>query len=404
MDVVTLGIASRALKKEKFDAARRRIPVLDVSVPSVLGNPPTRVSTGTSVSPSPISGATIYSAYTSGVLTDKVTFRNAGRIAQFTQNSVNYAQNYSNAASSAAAYSVETEFDGDDITFIADNNIAQTSTLWLWVDGHPATVTPELITTSGGSSGQPYHYRITFPTVAVRRLRVWFGGGAVFGGISYDPLRCYASATAPNQPRCFYYGDSWVGGALNVSYEQLHAYMIPRYLGWEAINGGQGSTGFTTAGTGAPKAAYTDSTRLAEIASANPDYIIVQGSQNDDAASAGTVGTAASTVFTTLTASCPNAKLIVLGAPVINATAPAQRVLNNAAIATAAAACGIYAGYYDPISAAELQGSGYEGHPNSNGNAGLYVGTDQAHLNTRGHQFLARRRAHVIAGLLAARS
>lgn len=194
-------------------------------------------------------------------------------------------------------------------------------------------------------------------------------------------------------PKLCILGDSYATGYaadLESSVHDGYGQQLARLLGCEFwAHGALSNTGFVK--TNAPYGNYAS--RAQSIIDAAPDVLIVQGSVNDDAYTAGDIGTAAASLFATLTAALPNAVRISTG--ILSARPTAAQTgdaAKNTAIQTAAAANGFT--YID--TAAWISGTGKVSATTGDGNADIYVYNDAIHPTRAGSAYLASRLAGAI--------
>lgn len=312
-----------------------------------------------------------------------------------------YHQNASNAAWTPAAWAVEFDYYGDDFAIRFRNATGNSSRFWVFVDGQPATATPQLSTANSG--GSLFYYRVTFASVALRRVRVYMSQ-ADFGGIDVKPTHT-VSPTPRRHPRLAVYGDSFIEGTGANSQLESMGYTVGRILNWETFAAGQGGTGYTQASVN-PKKNYADATRLAQLAATEADYIMVYGSTNDDAGTSPAVGTAAASVYSQLATLAPASRLIVVGPASLSSSPSATRLTNRDAIKAAALAAPNVMGFVDPLAASGfwVTGNGNSGSPNGSGNADLFTnsGANAGHPTQAGHDYYARRIVQGIVDILRA--
>lgn len=163
-------------------------------------------------------------------------------------------------------------------------------------------------------------------------------------------------------------GDSWSAGAgsdSNTSFSSFGS-IAARQLGVTGVIFAARGTGYTTTST----AGDIYLKRIARVAAARPDLVLVQGSVNDTRQSpSDAVGAAAKKVFSDLKASLPGAVIVATGpmnAPLSNAEQTAE---SSAAIRAAALESGVH--FIDPVAEGwlPLDDSLYSDglHPNQDG-------------------------------------
>jgi hypothetical protein len=267
------------------------------------------------------------------------------------------------------------------------------SKVWAFVDGAPISSNSIFNSTTGSSRR---YYRLLFNTTAQRRIRVllinaYFGGLNL--GLSYDAV----SPAEPKQLKVVMYGDSWTEGYTypTIHLESAYTWQLGEMLDAEIFTCGQAGTGYVT-NPGSFEAPFTDSVnRLPAIASISPDIIFIFGSLNDDGASG--IQTAASSVYSTLASSVPNAKIIVAGPQSTGGSPSANRQANDLAVNLAANAAPNVIGYISQIGI--NTGSGFSDPwingtgtiSSGSGNNFIFIQPAGNHLTDAGNQYYARR-------------
>lgn len=140
-------------------------------------------------------------------------------------------------------------------------------------------------------------------------------------------------------------GDSWAAGAGSDSNTTFSSYgaLAARELGVRGVIFGIRGTGFTTTST----AGGVYRQRLARVAAAEPDLVVVQGSVNDARQSpADVVGAASRQVFEDLRELLPGSVIVALGPMNAPITLPQQTDESSAAIRESARAAGVH--FIDP--------------------------------------------------------
>lgn len=392
-------------------AAAKVSPPLAQIWPQPMASPPTMTLSAQQTA-SPISSPlnTIANFMQAGLEGYHVNRRN-GTYGVLTANSNSYDQNQMAAGEpSVQASAKEFDFYGTEFAIKFRCGVASLSSLWIWIDGVPATAAP--VPQAGATVVNfPYWLTVTFADAGPRRVKIW-AFTTELGDISYVAGN-FASPVATRQESIVMYGDSWIGGALSVPDHQLQAYLIPHLLGMEGFKAGQGSTGFTTAGTGPPKANYLDTARIAKVLLVQPKYLYVHISQNDDGAGASsseTMRAAVASFCSSILTGSPSTKIIIMGPPRLNTTLGTGSTNNLAGALTAATAASNVIGLIDNnsdtiygragsvLQAASgtswLTGTGRIGAPVSNGtNCDVFFGSDAAHLTVAGHRYWAQRAA-----------
>ena len=135
-------------------------------------------------------------------------------------------------------------------------------------------------------------------------------------------------------------GDSWAAGAGSDSNTTFSSYgtLAARELGVRGVIFGIRGTGFTATSTGG--GVYRE--RLARVAAAQPDLVVVQGSVNDTRQTpADVIGAASRQVFDDLRALLPNSTIVALGPMNAPITLAEQTDASSAAIRESARAADV---------------------------------------------------------------
>jgi hypothetical protein len=108
-------------------------------------------------------------------------------------------------------------------------------------------------------------------------------------------------------------GDSYTSGDGTTSVDTRWSTQLSSANGWTEVNAGIADTGYGTAGTTADARPYTE--RVADIAAATPDIVVVSGGRFDysGSSSATAVSAAITAIFTDLRAGLPEAQIIAIG-------------------------------------------------------------------------------------------
>ena len=301
--------------------------------------------------------------------------------------STDYIQNQVNGetGSGAQAWAVETVTDSPDVAIPFRCAVTGASLFWVWVDGRPISRSPYKATTNTSANSKSY-FRMVFPDTKRRTIRVYMGG-ADFGGLQVATGKTATATTAAEPYRLAVVGDSWTANAGTATWPNTFSAVLGRMLGAETFLCGRGGTGYVATST-----PFGHTTRLANLTTANPSLIIVEGSINDNASYA-TVGAAATAYYNSVATNLPSAKLIVVGPqPVPADYATSTNLLaNRDAVKAAALAAPNVLGFIDPIEGAWLSGTGKINTPTGSGNRDYYVHTDQLHLTRSGGHYWASR-------------
>lgn len=323
-----------------------------------------------------------------------------------------FRDNGSNGADSGGTWAVEFDYYGSSFVFKFRSFDTVGGTYQIYVDGAPIAASPFIPTGITVSAGGVYRMQVTFPSTALRRVRVQIYS-AQYRGLEISPSDAVIPAPVPTV-KGVVMGDSFVGGALNVPQQQVFTATLGRILGWEMVNAGQGGTAYTHNGPGA-RQPYNDPIRISTACAYNPDYVVIFGTVNDDSAPSGAaVMAAASQTYARYAALAPNTKLIVVGPPPQHTTIPAGRLVSQAAVRTAALTAPNVIAFIDPIAGTWQAGSvsggdgqqwvtgtGYATATTGDGNSDWVVGSDNVHPTQAGHDYYARRIAKAIEDILA---
>jgi lysophospholipase L1-like esterase len=257
------------------------------------------------------------------------------------------------------------------------------------------------------ANGSAYLIHYDFGSVALRRIRFDFAGSAYFGGIRIAPTDALLPSPRPLGPKVVVIGDSFIGGAINVTGLTTWWDMAARLLGWwDVAPAGAGGTGYVADNLGT----RTDyETRIVNDALQwNPDILVISGGINDSATAQATVLAAARSLFANIRTESPDTILIVDGIQWTNGYgAP---ILQRDAIRQAAreyAHCYIeqiggpypYSGTIgDYSNAGWMTGQGKVGATVGDGNSDVFRDTDGTHPTQAGQDF---RGAHFAADVAA---
>jgi len=306
----------------------------------------------------------------------------------------------------AAPYYVDFEMYGRDVAFrFNDNQGGTVAKIWLWVDGIP--VTQYLESTGSDNPGQLARWYVDFGTVGRRRIRAFFHN-CDFAGFRINPTTALLPANHVEE-KIAIFGDSWVqGGNNNVVAQHTLWYTAALMNDLEPFSCGQSGTGYQTP-TGNPNfGIYGDQRRIDALVAANPDYVLIAGSVNDDVntpVNAATITANATAVYAALRLALPNAKLIVAGVQSVGGVATgdlsADRITNNNAVKAAALAATNVIGFIDHIADRWFTGTGDTASPTGDGTRDvMFTGT--YHLSAIGHDITAYRCARALNAVLMA--
>lgn len=155
----------------------------------------------------------------------------------------------------------------------------------------------------------------------------------------------------PANPKVLMFGDSYTEGVGAVPTTKGYAYLVGAPLGWTVTVDGKGGSGYcnpTTYGAG------NYATRLAKVAVAAYDLIVIQGGTNDDKTVNGvpvydspTIKAAIQKAIDTVRARFPNAKILLFGPSNPYGSATVDRLRVNDLLVAAASANALP--YVNPI-------------------------------------------------------
>lgn len=220
--------------------------------------------------------------------------------------------------------------DGQAVEIVAFPGFSGSAPYLLFVDGAPVNFPPSSLTFSASTST---YIKIAFTTSARRRIEFF----CFISGAWYQ-LQCSATTIvtpAARKPVVGWVGDSFWGGSNGTEAMETSDVLISRALGWECFSVSFGGTGYCSSGS---FVTFGDPTRVAAIAAANPEFIVFQGSVNDDAFTGPQIQAAAAQCYAVYQRALPNAKLIVFGPQPSNAAATLTNVRQASIAAVKAAA------------------------------------------------------------------
>lgn len=258
----------------------------------------------------------------------------------------------------------------------------------LWVDDQPVTVNMQSGT--GGTAAR-HHLLVNFGSSALRRVRIELDTQAL-ESVKIGPTDTWQRDDAPSGPKVLLLGDSYsLGtGATVASAGHSYAHVLAQMMGWrDLLVAGSGGTGFTAAGSWGTYATRLSSS-LGSISGA-PDVVILQGSTNDNSATAGTVTTAATSLVAAVRAAYPSAYVVVLGLLYDTSRSAASLTNHNEVIAVSGA--DLVVNTVGGVEGAWWSGTGRVGATTGSGNGDVFMSSDAIHPTTEGHRYLASRLA-----------
>lgn len=227
-----------------------------------------------------------------------------------------------------------------------------------------------------GPGGYGWQYvKLSGVTAGYHQVRVEVGSGTpLIGGIKIASADSVYPPSLSKTKMLAVIGDSFGEGATGTTVPDIRGYVgeLSRLLGFTDLrNLSIAATGFTTPST------QLYGARIADLALLQPDYILIQGTSNDQP-NVASLTTAAQSFFTAIKAQCPNSNVVATGQ--LNHVGATDTI--TPALRTAAANAGI--SFLDTTDW------------NVIGPAGMAVG-DNTHPTLVGHDYLARRLAMNLA-------
>jgi len=243
-------------------------------------------------------------------------------------------------------------------------------------------------------SAANYRINIDLGSAAPRRVSLILDRVLYFGGI-YRQADATVSFPHDHSPIKFaVLGDSWALGTGADAQGFSYANTLGHLLGFpQTFVVSAGGTGMVSANTQSGEQNYV--TRWPDVVATAPDVLVIQGSQNDASADAGTVQAAAATLIANAQRDLPNSVLLFvsLGYP---RTPSASQLRVHTEVLAACATAGIPC--LDTQNPALFYGTGTVSGPSgSGGNANRYCQADYSHPNQLGHDMFARNVATWVA-------
>lgn len=322
-------------------------------------------------------------------------WRYAGNWFNLSNNGVNAINGATTSVNSSwTSWEIEFYLNGTDVT-IWSVSLGATD-YRIYVDDMPLTMDWQL-TPSGTTSN---YIKIQFATSRVRRIRFFGSGLMSFTGILLPGASDIWAA--PPRYRAAIIGDSYIQGGHDAGVEgYLSAAGLSNQIailtGWEVVNLGQGSTGYTNNGGGAGgKDIYGATSRINALSAiSNVDLIIPYGSGNDSGVAASTLTAAVNSHWGAIKTAKPNAAIVVAGMEPGSPTGFNPSLLDgsNSDIKNAAAANAHIDGFIDmrPSVNPWVTGTGNAGAPNDSGSADFFISSDQVHPTRAGYFNMATR-------------
>lgn len=336
-------------------------------------------------------------------------FDRIGCLAQsVTVASQTFCGNGSNGSAARQPWDIETIMDvpaaadGKLLLSVASTATDPTPGVQVFIDGQPCTA--DLVPEPAASTSTKRGVLIDGIPTGRHLIRITLAGLNLRSVAA--PAAATLTARGKTRTKLFILGDSWIEGgndstSKHAKWPHAIAPTIARLLGddVEVFYGGQGSTGYTTT-PGAPKTTFGDSDRLTALYSCAPAYVLVWGTQNDDANHA-SVQAAASAMFSAIGTNLPSAKILLVGPASTRRVGIGNRANSVAALrAAAAAASNVVGGYViSPYSDGWISGNGDLDTPDGQGSGDYMMHTDLNHPTLFGAAYYARRAFFELAWL-----
>jgi hypothetical protein len=242
-----------------------------------------------------------------------------------------YLQNQVSGATGAGAtpWAIEFDFYGATFAIAFRNAVNNGSVFWVWVDGRPLTKAPVVSSAAGANS--LFWYKVAFASgAAQRRVRIYMAS-ADFGGLSVGPTDTVSPTPKPAKSLAIL-GDSWANGTGALNQLGAMAITVGLMLGVELFMCSYGGTGYVAPGQFVP---FGNAARMAPLGQVAPDYVLVEGSSNDNGSAAADVKAAAAACYAAIKAASPKSVLMVCSVQATG-TASSAAAANGAAVASAA--------------------------------------------------------------------
>jgi len=233
------------------------------------------------------------------------------------------------------------------------NGTSNAGTQWIWVNGKPITATPTTYNSvTGVVASSRFYTTLVFPDSTPKQISIQF-----FDVEGVQSIQCPVTSsitTAPQKLKGLYLGDSFFGGITGVGQLSYVSAQMGRLLDTECANYGQGGSGYVVGGTASDP--FGSSARIAYATTYQPDYIVINGSVNDNGQTYTAIYNAAVALYSALDTACPNVPIIVFGPQPRDSTttlSSSEQINNNAVYDAATAASNVIA-FYDQIGNAAI--------------------------------------------------
>ncbi len=271
-------------------------------------------------------------------------------------------------------YTIETEFCGTAIEFLF-RSVPTSVSFMIKINGQ---WTSNSLNTYTINAGYPGLLKLTFSAAAARRIEIHcsdiaFGGAYTLAAAQpMRPLEKFQRTIA-------FVGDSFTAGTADSPY-LTYARRVAHLLGADqVIYAGLGGSGWTT--TSPPPF----SGRMSQVLSMNPHIVVFQGSRND---SWGDIPALQSAVTSTVSLAASVPYVFVTG----------YWMANNGTGNDAVKAGTLAAGRQFVDLMGIIYGTGRVGATTGNGNADIYVDTDNVHPTQVAHTYIANRLWQALQG------
>jgi len=272
--------------------------------------------------------------------------------------------------------------DGTAVEFIASFSQIR---IYCSEDGGPVQLVSTV--TGGAANGAAQYIPIT---CADRRPRLWrfdCNVSTQFYGIKVGVLDTIWPYRPTDVTRCILMGDSFGEGSGATHAQDGYVVQLGHILGITDMRSSSlGGTGLIK--TNGARVKYRDRCAT-DVIAYSPTWVIIQGTQNDNAYAAADLQAEFTALVAQLRAGISGVRISFLSVWNTTGTFPSSASTNNAALVATATALGC-----DTIDWSDyITGTGRVGATTGDGNADYYVGTDSTHPSTAGHLYRAVRLA-----------
>lgn len=285
-------------------------------------------------------------------------------------------------------FCVEFDFDGQAFEALLQSPFSNIGTWRVWAN-EQVSATQTMANTSA------HYIKIDFGSRAYRRVMLELDTQMIFGGVYAAITDSVRLPSTKGTGKFAVVGDSYSAGEginnnVNNYNARSYAHTLARALGFvdRRMYGIPGTGIVKAVGTSAPN--YQ--TRITDVQGYNPDFLLVQGSINDNGQSG--VQSATTAYLQALQSALPYTVIVMCG-PLSVSTAATSL---NSSYQAAASTCGVP--FVDTVTPNWFTGTGNAGTPNSTGNNDFYQSQFIAgHPSQAGHDYLGYQLAREIAPL-----